>query len=158
MLERRAGRLIQVARRVESGDTERMSERERSFQFGLRKLLLWTAVVAIWLGVLTMLPLGPPLSTLLTLWVVVVGVVRVAIRPLAAAFTSVVMAFGVALIHDYSGLLYYDDLHPPYMFVFPPAFGLYAVVIFAFVELALRAVNWVDNLMRTKSDGETRRD
>ena len=115
-------------------------------QFSLRKLLLWTAVVAIWLGVLTTLPLGPPLSTTLTLWAVVVGVVRVAIRPLAAAFTSVVIAFGVSLIHEYYGLLYYDDLHPPYTFIFPPACGLYAVVIFAFVELAFRAVNWVDNL------------
>jgi hypothetical protein len=79
------------------------------------------------------------------LWAVAVGVVRVAIRPLAAALTSIVIAFGVALVHDYYGLLYCDDLHPPYMFIFPPAFGLYAVVIFAFVELAFRAANWVDD-------------
>ena len=95
----------------------------RRFQFGLRKLLLWTGVVAVWFGVLTTLPLGLPLSTVLTLWVVVVGVVRVAIRPLAAALTSAVIAFGVALIHDYYGLLYYDDLHPPYVFVFPQHFA-----------------------------------
>ena len=100
----------------------------------------------IWFGVLATLPLGAPLSTTLTLWVVVVGVVRVTVRPLVAAFTSVVIAFAVALIHECHGLLYYDDIHPPYMFIFPPAIGLYAVVIFAFVELALCAANWLDNL------------
>jgi hypothetical protein len=121
------------------------SERHR-FHFSIRKLMLWTVVLAMWFGVLATLPLGPPLSMILTFWVVVVAVVRVAIRPLAAALTSAVIAFGVALIHDYYGLLYYDDLHPPYMFIFPPAFGLYAVVVFAFVEFALRAANWVDNL------------
>ena len=117
----------------------------RKFQFTLRKLLLWTAVAAVWLGVLTTLPLGPPLSITLTLWVVIVGIVRAAVRPLAAGFTSVAIAFGVGLIHDSYGLLYYDDHHSsymsPYMFAFPPAFTLYAVVIFAFVELAFRTVN-----------------
>ena len=102
--------------------------------------------MAIWLGVLAMLPLGPPLSTVLTLWLVVVGVVRVAIRPLAAACTSVGIAFGVALIHDYFGLLYCDDAYPSYFFIFPPAFGLYAVIVFAFVELVLRAATWVYDL------------
>ncbi|MHC4401536.1 MAG: hypothetical protein ACYTG0_17830, partial [Planctomycetota bacterium] len=70
---------------------------KQHLQFGLRRLLLWTGAAAIWLGVLTTLPLGAPLFATLTLWAVAVGVVRVAIRPLAAALTSIVIAFGVAL-------------------------------------------------------------
>ena len=127
-------------------DSHTPKSERRWYQFSLRKMLLWTAVVAMWLSVLATLPLGPPLSMCLTLWLVLVGFVRATARPLAAAGTSVVIAFGVALIHDYYDLLYRDDLHPPYELLFPPAFALYAVVIFAFVEFAFRAGDWVDNL------------
>ena len=78
----------------------RPKRRTERFQLGLRKLLLWTAVVAVLLGILRMLNWDLLLAALLTLGCLIYGI----------------------------------------------------------VELVVRAVNWADKVLETKSDGEARRD
>ena len=63
----------------EPGILNGMSETRRRFQFGLRKLLLWTAVVAILLGFLRMAGLGSSGFAIVACWIVVVAILPVAV-------------------------------------------------------------------------------
>ena len=131
----------QVERIVDIRENDGMSERRPRFQFSLRKLLLWTAVVAIWLGVLKMLDSQPFVLVVLTLRVLIVGSVRAALSPIVAAETSVILAMMIKLGYVPCG---FGSL---------PLVGLSdAFFVFAFVEVSFRVVAWADNLMRTKTD------
>jgi hypothetical protein len=56
------------------------SKRHR-FQLSIRKLMLWTVVVAIYLGILAMLKVPPINLAFFTLWLAVVGFLRTAFGP-----------------------------------------------------------------------------
>ena len=136
-------------------------------QFGLRKLLLWTAVVALYLGIPSML--GVDLQerrnlmsfVSLGLWAIVVGLVRTVFNDRAAAAFSAVMGVILCAVALYLTARW-SRVNP---FDFPGHViwglvwgGLIGLNVFAFVELAFRGVDWVDNRMRTKPDGEAGRD
>ena len=52
--------------------------KSRRLQFGLRRLLLWTAVVAVWLSTLLTLHITLFFSVILSCWAIPVIVVRAA--------------------------------------------------------------------------------
>jgi hypothetical protein len=129
---------------------------KRSFQFSLRKLLLWTAVVALLLGVATSLGEG---VWLLACWVLVVCAIRCAFGPNVAVILSVgggaILggALGYALPHTDPGP---DPVERAMQGVIVG--GFFGLATFGIVEGAFRAVNWVDKAFEPKSDGETRRE
>ena len=53
-----------------------MTAEPRRFQFGLKKLFLWTAVISLYLGFLSMVELGPIIAAQLTAFVVVIVILR----------------------------------------------------------------------------------
>jgi len=65
-----------------------VNEGRRRFQFRLRKLLLWTAVVALLLGVLKMLGLGPARIVLVACWTIVIVILGQALSVKAACRIS----------------------------------------------------------------------
>jgi len=69
-----------------------MGETRPRFQFGLRKLLLWTAVVALFLGILKMLGLGPILCIAVLCWAMFVRGLRLVFGFTQVAFASVLSA------------------------------------------------------------------
>ena len=79
---------------------------KRCLQFGLRKVLLWTAVIALYLGVLTMSNLGLFLSAVLTSHVVYVGILR-AIGWRAAAIGSLCIGTCIGVV--VSSFAYYSS-------------------------------------------------
>ena len=116
--------------------------KRRRFQFGLRKLLLWMAVVAVLLGVLKMLELSTAGLILAASWVAITAIVRGAFGSTWAHIVSAVGGGALAF-----GLL------------FAGAIGGISVVVliivgagmpFVFVELAWLGVDWLDKLLRTK--------
>ena len=70
-------------------------ERRKRRQFSLRKLLLWTGVAALMLGLLRMLGAGPTMLACIAGWVVVNAGVRLAFGSIAAFVFSIV-AGGIA--------------------------------------------------------------
>ena len=141
----------------------RPERRTRRFQFGLRKLLLWTGVVALLLGILKVLNLPILVCVLVDCWVIVVAVVRATSGATAAAVLSV--AFGVVAVVAVlfivpSELGITPDgtelvLAAPELLLNGVGLGLY---VLALVELAFRGVNWTDKMLEANSDGETRRE
>jgi hypothetical protein len=123
----------------------------RRLQFGLRKLLLWTAVAALVLGWAT--TFRQEEAWVIACWILTFGVVRVAFGFWVAGILSI----GAGAI--FGGWLGYIAATR-----FNPNIGLdlfkhYVVVgcvsgfiLFGVVELIVRVVEWADNLMRTKSD------
>ena len=131
--------------------------KSRKNQFGLRKLLLWTAVVALYSGMFRML--APILDgwVFLLSGIIILAIIRMATNAITTAVISV-MAAGVLLFVGLFGEMGLYAVMPINLLM---AFGgacYWGVLLFAVVELPLRAVNWLDDLMETKSDGETRRD
>ena len=117
------------------------------FQFGLRKLFLWTTVVALYLGLLQMLDLRPLESLFLLWWVLAVGCVGTASRVVAVVFSAIV------------GLMIVKCFLQPRLTPTGVLMGLsLAFVVFGFAECAFRAVDLTDDLMGTKGDEKTRRD
>jgi hypothetical protein len=122
------------------------------FQFGLRKLLLWTAVVATLLGVAT--TLGIEVSSVFLSWIILVWAIRRGFGAKVAAVLSVAAWAALGLV------LSSVHVHPgpgPGMLAVEGAMigGFVGLAMFGIAEGLVRAVNWADNLMRTKSDGET---
>ena len=128
-----------------------MAETRRRFQFGLRKLLLWTVVLALYLGVARMLGMPPIALAVLTLWIAVVAGLRAAFGPVVAAIVSPAIGAVLGGWFEYTG----PALDPPGPSPLGPGIalgGLFGCVLFAAVELSCRAVNWADNVMRTRHD------
>ena len=66
-------------------------ERRKGRQFSLGKLLLWTAVAALLLGLLRMLGLGPIVLACIAAWVMINAGVRLAFGSVAVCVFSVVV-------------------------------------------------------------------
>jgi hypothetical protein len=135
----------------------------RRFQFGLRKLLLWTGVVAVLLGLATTTFTTAEAVVLLG-WMILVAAVRWAFGPKAAGALSVAAAL---ILHvSFSWLVYMAARPFPdpveagvgALIVGGTVGGLFGLVMFGIAEGAVRAVNWADKVLETKSDGEPRRD
>ena len=122
----------------------------RRFQFSLRKLLLWTTVVALYLGSMKTLEFNSGLVAFITFWVAVVGGVRWSLGVKAAAIASFVI--GTLLGLDFS-------LAAPALGGAPPSFfalltisigWVFGGFILGLVELTMRAVNWADKIIEGK--------
>jgi len=135
---------------IEQSMTTPHSERRR-FQFGLRKLLLWTAVVALLLGVAATFGEEAWISAG---WIIVVGIVRVAFGPKVGGVLSV--AAGMILVAAFLCLVFVASEPGPRIgeavavgVIFG---GLFGLAMFSITEYLYLAVNWADNLMQTRTD------
>ena len=126
---------------------------KRSFQFGLRKLLLWTAVVALLLGLATSLG---DWGWFLACWLLFIGVLRAAFGPKVAGILSVavpvIVACAVAMTR-HPGPSFGDLLVDAFL-----VGAFVGLAMFVIVEGAIGLVNWADKVLGPKSDGEARRD
>jgi hypothetical protein len=112
----------------------------RPFQFSLRKLLLWTAVVAFYCGLLSRFP--PPKDVTLTLigGSVVVSLIRVVCDDELTFSLSVFGGIGVGIL-----LAWLESRSTPVMgIVFGGFFGLFCFLV---VFLPAKAVDWIDEKM-----------
>lgn len=139
----------------------------RRFQFGLRKLLLWTAVVAIWCGVFKVISIGTSLSApqtdpaiqltnmiLVISWVAVVAIGRVAFRTTVAAVLAIVIGVIYAVLGSWlaahmSGRSYIEmlSLYPDRAAIGVGVFIVLGAIVFGCVEASFRTVHWLDKLM-----------
>jgi hypothetical protein len=134
-------------------------QRQRRFQFSLRKLLLWMAVLAVYLGVLRLIT-APVSFTLITIsWLAVIVAVRMkwgARRALAVAITGTALCLCVFLV----AVAWIDagQFRPPLLgriiLVMPEGFLVGAFIglcVSVVAELSLRFVDFLDGLMQTKT-------
>ena len=130
-----------------------MQRQRRRFQFGLRKLLLWTVALSVYLGILRMLQCHPVLVVVLTCWVGAVAVVRVAI---GWKWAAVVSAVGGAIL---LGIPAYqargDDSDLVGNLLLAAIVGGLAVL--AVVHVIACTIDWADNLMRANKHEAGRR-
>jgi hypothetical protein len=127
----------------------------RRFQFGLRKLMLWTVVVAVFLGIFEMFGFGWIGCVLAACWLAVVGLLRGTAGGRAACLVSIVI--GTVLIGWCSYLVYVTaSPRPPFnpvIVLFAAIWGsAYGLFVFVLTTAVCSAVNWADNLMRPKTD------
>jgi hypothetical protein len=122
------------------------------FQFGLRKLLLWTAVVALLLGLAKMSGIREGWIAF-PCWIVMVAVIRVVASPIATAIVSA--ASGMVLL-AWVRVAARVDLGPPASEIMTAlhksgsllvAGCLLGLTLFAVAELLRRAVDWADNVL-----------
>jgi hypothetical protein len=114
----------------------------------LRKLLLWTAVVAVLLGVGR--SVGVPQGVWLLVWVgwiLAVGIIRSATNPVAAGIVSVVLGGGCGVWEYFltKAPIKFFNLHEGIL-----AGCVSGLVVLAVAELIYHAVNWVDKVLETK--------
>jgi hypothetical protein len=129
----------------------------RRFQFGLRKLLLWTAVAALLLGTAASLREG---AWLPACCILIVGAIRCAFGARVAGGISVATA--VILMVSFSWVVA-ETHHPGPSLgdatVTGLALGLFfGLATLGIVEGAVRVVNWADKVLESKSDRATMRD
>ena len=110
----------------------------RRFQFGLRKLLLWTVVVAVLLGTLKMLGLETAGLVIAASWAAITAVVRGAFGSTLAHIVSAVGGGVLALVLLFTGVIGATSI---VVFIV-----LAAGVSFVFVEAAWLGVDWLDSL------------
>lgn len=119
---------------------------ERRFQFTLRKLLLWVAVVALCLGIPSACGQNPLIWVLLTCWCAVIGILRWNFGRVPAAYASVV---GAAILTSVAYAV--GDPLQPVQYMVAGFAGLVTgipigFVLFVVLELASTVVNWIDGL------------
>jgi hypothetical protein len=142
-------------------------QRQRRFQFSLRKLLLWMAVLAVYLGVLRLIT-APVSFTLITIsWLAVIVAVRMKWGARRACFVAIAgTGFCLSVA---SAAMYWIDFGPfhgdkfgrrmtgymPLMFLVGAFIGLHVLIV---VELSIGFVDFLDRLTQTKTphddDGE----
>jgi hypothetical protein len=135
-------------------ETPNAKPRHRRCQFGLRKLLLWTAVVAVLLGIATTtFTIGD--SLLLTCWIVLVGAIRLALGTKAARMLSVVAGMMLGgFVGYFASEATLPGLDPVEATVTGLTTGFFCgLATFVGVEVLVRVVNWVDKVFEAKSDG-----
>lgn len=118
---------------------------KRRYQFGVRRLLLWTTALALLLGAAT--PYGT-VGFFAVGWIIILIVIRTAVGWEVAGLTSVItgtVAMAIVSFSAQPGLLL--------SFFFPFigwAIGLMAgICLFGIAEALYQAVCWTDNLMQT---------
>jgi hypothetical protein len=139
-------------------DETQKPERRRLLQVSIRKLTLWTVVVALYLSIVTVFQVDLIIFAVLTVWFVVVGMLRVAFGRKVAGIVSVVagaaiFGWGACVIT----LMYVPSLGWIELTIRALPMGLvvggpFGFLFFSVVECAFRFVDWADNLMRTKTD------
>jgi hypothetical protein len=128
----------------------------RKLQFSLPKLLLWTAVLAVCLGILRMLGgegVGLTVAFGLILAVGIVGRVRAAFGREWACRLWVLLVLTchmLAWLGSIAGGELYDVLVASLALVAFVLMGFYfGVVTYRFLEALFRSVDWIDDLLRT---------
>jgi hypothetical protein len=119
-------------------------------QFGLRKMLLWTLVIALYLAVVRWERWDLALFAVVTSWLIVVAIVRAAFGPTVAAALS---ALAGAIPGGWLGYVAATAVRPsrPGVVLFGGVlFCIIGCILFAVVEIAIRAVNWVDGLFASR--------
>jgi len=130
-------------------------DKPRRFQFSLRKLFLWTAVVALYFGCgeAICLSLGEEAAgplVLLAVWIGVLGLVRTAFGSQAAVLFSMGVA---ATLSGIAGYIVQANVSPyRERAIFGIATGcVVGFCLFAITELLIRAVDWLDRLMERRA-------
>ena len=145
-------------------------KRQRRFQFSLRKLMLWMAVMAAWLSVLRLINAGVVLALVTTLWLAVFVLVRlkwgterggiVATFATGIGVTAIVgvgIGLRFCLRISTAGLPQWSDLLAALaalafvvvgFLVLGTLAGLYTFLV---VDLIMRFVNWLDGLLQTET-------
>lgn len=125
--------------------TEDGPERRR-LQFSLRRMLIWTSLLAFWCGIWKPLGFGRPF-VFLTVWAVVVATVRVFWSPKAALLVSM----GIAGIMSASSLNLAHDAYFSAALGFA-AFGVsFGWLIYIQVTGLLAVVDWADRFIEGKT-------
>ena len=128
--------------------TEQSKRPSRRFQFTLRKMLLWTAMMALWFGLLSSLGILPGvilIATILTSWVVVVAIVRVAFGENSAALVALLPAACIPIIECWD-----PSIPVSFVLLHVVVLGVMGSVIFVLVKVAFRVVSVLDHLMESK--------
>lgn len=140
---------------------EEPKPQRRPFQFSLRKLMLWTAVWGLYLGVLRLVPMPLLAAVCLTVYLAILLPIRVRwgyARGLRIALAGTVLTLvGLAetciLVDHFTGRSPGNTADS--QVVLSPAFFLgllFAAVGFVFVHVLVVVVNWIDSLMETKAN------
>lgn len=130
-------------------------ERRRGLQFGMRKLLWWTALAAVWLGLFRMVGMTPTAIACIAGWVAVNAVLRCAFgSPVLCVFSvaaGAIAGCGIVLAKCLSGAGFSGG---PRVFYLPAAalFGGYAGFLsYVVLEVAFCTIGLPDGLLRSKS-------
>lgn len=124
----------------------------RPFQFSIRKLMLWTAVWALYLGVVSNFWL--PAAGILTIYLLSLLAIRMIWgldkgMSRAILITGVIVAVGTLVVTPYTRLTALEiTVWILFLTYLGLLFGLYG---FLFVHFVALAVDWVDDRMRTKT-------
>ena len=125
-----------------------MNEPRRRFQFSLRRMLLWTAVVAVCCNILKILNLELGVWFLLIVWMIVVGVLLVIGCPKWAACWSII----IGIPTGWFTVLHFPRSELSLPLIIGSLIGvLFGVGIFVIVRFVLLAVNWADNFIDEKT-------
>ena len=117
------------------------------FQFSIRKLLLWTVVVALYLGLCKWVEMDLQLFLLLTSWLVVVTIARLIWNVRAAVIATVALMSIAVTVVNFHGIGFLALL-----LLLHPLAVVFVVINVAIVEVAVFLVNWADDFMASKSD------
>lgn len=140
----------------------------RRLQFGLSKLLLWTALLGVWWGICGTIGMNVFGLVFTTGWLVMVAIVREAVTAMAALAVSVVLGviaqvmiiFLPALtLRPSPDVLFVSLMSPGLAFVLWLGLGAFSgLVVWVVVGVALGVVDRDDNPMQCPTDGGSRRD
>ena len=145
--------LINIDESVKNLETDDMTNRAspqlRQYQFSLRKLLLWTFVLALALGALAATDPEPGAWVMLSGWFATVLVVRLVFGSRWAAAVSIVPA--MLLITSFSCLVWATHGRQPDLRALPLALAagcyvgaLIGLVPFLLIEGTCRLIDWID--------------
>jgi hypothetical protein len=127
-----------------------MHEKAGNRQFGLSSILLWTAALAMMLGVLKTLHVGGSLAGYIYYWVLAVSVARVAVSPKTAVLVSIAIGTIVAAAFvclPFSATWIGGGVLAVLVgFPIGLSSGLIVAVI---VEFAVRGVGWADEFIQS---------
>jgi len=120
----------------------------------LRKLLLWTAVVALVLGIATTLGMEDSFVFLiLVCWTILIGAIRYGFGPKAAGILSSVAWAILGGVHGYVGYGLMRQFGPGRAEGAVQglmAGGFYGLAMFGIVEGLARVVNWAARVLETR--------
>ncbi len=128
-------------------------ERRKRRQFSLGKLLLWTAVAALLLGLLRMLGLGPIVLACIAAWVMINAGVRLAFASVVAFVFSIgaggITASSLTFVGMARGGSPFDAYGIPVLLLVAVGGGLLGYVSYVVLEVAFCVVGLPDGLLRS---------